>query len=1095
VTCVFSLDDLRALAARASTIDERLAGGYMGQESPKSARAAARRLAAWCKSATDGDEQLFRKRLAMDGLDVETVQHLLGDVQLSPEHPLPTWAGTLRWAAEAMVSSAGTSLAVPGMEPGTQAAFLEAEQPLPFEELFEPLVAAARERRDRARGRDAGLLTESAHAGLQRALLFRLTTLCGPSLFEGFTLCRIAAKPHALFHGVPLVGDSGSRALYERYIATLRRGELRTFLGSRPVLARLVATITELWISATTVFLERLEADFPAICDRFRDGSSPGTAIEVRGGLSDPHNGGKTVLKITFADGLELGYKPKDLGLDVAWRKLLRWLDERAAPPSAGAPEVLLRAGYGWVEWIPPTPCADKAGAEHFFERAGAMLCLLQFLRGTDFHFENVLAHGEVPTPVDLETLMHPSVPDPWRAPGETARGLAAKRLRDSVLATSYLPKWIALPNGHSAAIGGLNAAELQRVTRWGFKDVNTDGMSFEELPAAMPQTPHLPTVAGKSLSVVDCRSQIERGYAAMYRFLMTDRAALFDAKGPLVAFHAQVVRVVLRPTILYTLLLRKSLNKQNLTDGIDWSLHFDFLARFSDFFDERDELWEARKAERRALEKLDVPHVTGRSDSTDLFLPDNGTLVEDFFEETAFEQLMQRAERMSEAALDGQIRLIGQALQSVHGRVARRASADSRPASGYGTDDVNLETDTAVTTARVLAAKLEEQAIQGRDGATWIGAVPLPGENQVQLEVLDHNLYSGTGGIGLFLSALHCLTDDGAYRDLALAAFAPFRLQLREPHRRARLARVMGIGGASGLGSLVYALARSASLLEDPLLLEDALRTSHLLTDTLIAADRSYDVIAGAAGAVLGLLALHRTEPEPLVLDRAVACGCHLVESQRDCSAGGRAWRTLGDRELTGFSHGASGIALALLRLYQATGMRRFLLAAREGIRYEDALFSAESGNWLDLREASPRHLDTAYACQWCHGAPGIGLARLGALEVLDEPSVRYAIDVAIQTTTEAPDLRVDHLCCGNFGRLELLFAAGQRMGSSDLTLEALRRAGGLVARARDSGGFRWPSGLNSFSPGFFTGLSGVGYEILRLAHPAILPSVLLWD
>lgn len=31
--------------------------------------------------------------------------------------------------------------------------------------------------------------------------------------------------------------------------------------------------------------------------------------------------------------------------------------------------------------------------------------------------------------------------------------------------------------------------------------------------------------------------------------------------------------------------------------------------------------------------------------------------------------------------------------------------------------------------------------------------------------------------------------------------------------------------------------------------------------------------------------------------------------------------------------------------------------------------------------------------------------------------------------------------------------------------------------------------------SPGFFQGAAGIGYELLRLAHPDHLPSVLLWE
>ena len=33
------------------------------------------------------------------------------------------------------------------------------------------------------------------------------------------------------------------------------------------------------------------------------------------------------------------------------------------------------------------------------------------------------------------------------------------------------------------------------------------------------------------------------------------------------------------------------------------------------------------------------------------------------------------------------------------------------------------------------------------------------------------------------------------------------------------------------------------------------------------------------------------------------------------------------------------------------------------------------------------------------------------------------------------------------------------------------------------------------AFDPGLSQGTAGIGYQLLRLAHPALVPSVLLWD
>ena len=80
----------------------------------------------------------------------------------------------------------------------------------------------------------------------------------------------------------------------------------------------------------------------------------------------------------------------------------------------------------------------------------------------------------------------------------------------------------------------------------------------------------------------------------------------------------------------------------------------------------------------------------------------------------------------------------------------------------------------------------------------------------------------------------------------------------------------------------------------------------------------------------------------------------------------------------LTGMSHGASGIAVALLELYSETRREEFLDTARGALAYEEALFDPVVGNWPDLRGVDepgspPRPI--SYGRAWCHGAPGIAL------------------------------------------------------------------------------------------------------------------------
>ena len=90
-----------------------------------------------------------------------------------------------------------------------------------------------------------------------------------------------------------------------------------------------------------------------------------------------------------------------------------------------------------------------------------------------------------------------------------------------------------------------------------------------------------------------------------------------------------------------------------------------------------------------------------------------------------------------------------------------------------------------------------------------------------------------------------------------------------------------------------------------------------------------------------------------------AVLCGEHLMEKRTHTESGYRAWRTLwAHQPLTGFAHGAAGVAYALLRLGEATGDTRFLEGAEEAIAYETAVYSATARNWPDFRNVSGNRL-----------------------------------------------------------------------------------------------------------------------------------------
>lgn len=198
--------------------------------------------------------------------------------------------------------------------------------------------------------------------------------------------------------------------------------------------------------------------------------------------------------------------------------------------------------------------------------------------------------------------------------------------------------------------------------------------------------------------------------------------------------------------------------------------------------------------------------------------------------------------------------------------------------------------------------------------------------------------------------------------------------------------------------------------------------------------------------------------------------------------------------------SHGAAGYAYALTSLASATGREDFAAAAAECIAFENSSYDAAHANWPDFRPDD----GPSFPCQWCHGAPGIGLSRIamskrGAWAAksgnkLSADLLTTDIGNAISCAERDWPARVDTMCCGTLGSIEFLFEAGNALARSDLRDTAARRLMAVLETAASAGDYRWNNGSRQFNVGLFRGLAGVGYTCLRQADRS-LPNILILE
>ena len=198
-------------------------------------------------------------------------------------------------------------------------------------------------------------------------------------------------------------------ARFESFVQRLRQpGGLLPLLEEYPVLARQLIPTIDQWVAASLEFLGRLCVDWDQIRATLAPEEDPGLLVEVRSNVGDRHRGGRSVLLLTFRSGWQLVYKPRSLAIDQHFQELLHWLNTRGAEPPFQTLKVLDRGAYGWSAFVAEQECGSAAAVRRFYERQGAYLALLYALEATDLHFENLIAAGEHPMLVDLETLFHP---------------------------------------------------------------------------------------------------------------------------------------------------------------------------------------------------------------------------------------------------------------------------------------------------------------------------------------------------------------------------------------------------------------------------------------------------------------------------------------------------------------------------------------------------------------------------------------------------------------------------------------------------------------------------------------------------------------
>jgi len=871
--------------------------------------------------------------------------------------------------------------------------------------------------------------------------------------------CDFASKIHPCFNILQLVDPAfkstdGMLNDYDDHF--FNQNGLAGFLEKYPLVNSLQQDMLQQLTAFETELHNHLQTDTDSLSQLFNNNQPISFPVKISTNQGDLHNGGKSTAIVEFTSGLKIVYKPRSGAMDVAFNTFISQVAADTGIELKTA-RVLDRGSYFWMEYIAHLPVASASKLSEYYTQCGALLAVVFLLGGTDFHFENIVACGKHPVLIDLECL--------FGATAEMQEGIYSVNNTGLVPANIYLGEQDApIDNSGFGAWG----RQVSGIDRWAWVNTGTDALRLEKQKGIFTADKNQPLYDGAAVSPQNYLAEITDGFKRACNWFITNRDSLDTPGAAFSNFKDKPLRVIVRYTMNYLFIIENSLNADAL---LSEEVRKQEIYRSLNEFPTATLLPPQIKAlvndaEFEAIKRMNVPLFTGNTSK--LHVRESGDYPEwAFFETTPYQFTLSRIRSFDAGKMERQVSLITSAFAARYGagKVTGPPHTDKNLIR-YNRASISKET-------QLIAEGILSSAIKNNDTFSWNGYTADAG-NKLILGQLSPMLYDGSLGIACFL---HTVDGNANKQLIDTIIAAEVKRAFKTP---------VDISFASGLAGLLYALVKTHRTDNDNL--QKAIALSRLIEPADIRRDTKYDVMAGSAGLLLSLAALYKAEGPADVLELMVTIAHHLLQARvMDSASRTLTWRSEQfDRPLTGFSHGASGIACALLTLFDITGIQQYKQAFYQSIQFENYYRNAERTNWCDLRKAG-------YDCKtaWCHGAPGIGLARLHAYRILKDEALLRDVETAIATTKKHLLSDTDFYCCGNTGRIDFLIEAAQVLGRPALLQDARKALVAIISRKNTRGWYQTydAESVGMQNPSLFRGAAGIGYTLIRSMQPGKVP------
>ena len=819
----------------------------------------------------------------------------------------------------------------------------------------------------------------------------------------------------------------------------------------RLIFIQIIYVVNEIW-----KVMEAYERDKDELCKEFFCGTNPGKIENIECGMSDVHNG-QTVAVVYFDNKEKVIYKPRRLQKDKCFFQIYAHFCKQIELPLHRI-KIIERAAYGWEEYVSVCECHEKEGIDRYFERMGVLLFLCYILDASDMHGENIIAFGEEPIPIDLETI-----------PGyhiykrkNTAEAMVQETVQHSVIKTGILPVKVWNDEGKGVILNAINNYKtIQtpfKIPVLCSKDSSDIHIEYRCIEKRMVNS--LPTFGDMTINPVSYTKYLCNGFSKAYMLFLQKHKSLIPQLLPLFDERS---RCLFRHTQQYHMYLLSSYYPEFLEDT-------DKRKLFLHVLDRNASNKKILQYERDSLFMSNIPAFYYQGNTKTVFTGQNVEYL-NFLDCSPKINWVDNLDKFNLQDLEHQVFLIEYSLSLLDKRKYMHRKSEICVFKG-GSGEYKEKIKEQITK---IANKICHMAFVNSENDIDFCVFRPEKLGQDQFGTSGMYLYYGLAGIAVFLASALRNESCWIYEYIFNAIVQKMFKYTESVCDTTILPETKRVGAVAGESSMVAAYLILYKILKEQRYLNYAELHASIINE-LWQAETSMDYLTGLSGAVVVFGRMYRITKKEEYLNTAVLMG-ERIWKNCEITKNGAGWRIMKDiLPLAGIAHGNSGLLMAYSELLELTGSAEYCKKIDLLLKYENSLI--KNGNWIDLRHSEGKRL-----CNnaWCHGAAGILLARCNLKKAgypdkygLVERDVQYCKDIFLEFE-EPEELCLCHGLCGNYMALSRYLDV-----YPDAQLEREKNELGMriISQIKN----KQIATYEKNNPSLMTGIAGIGVTLCRM-------------